>query len=298
MKKLLAIALFLCMLCTCAFAEEAVTSLNWSDIPEDVMSAGTFTEIEIPGYPTILCWIPGNMAAVDVSAIEAEVVPYSAFQTEDGAYSVSVFALQVSSVDEFLASLEADGAELGEIELNGIECISFSQAESGVEGVVIPMSDELVLSIACTPAEGDEDWDQVKGVIFASIQVWEEESTQTVVDEETVEIEVEETDDDPDNDIEEDAEDADEDEEADDEEDEDADEDADDEDEDADADDEDADDEDADDEDADDEDADADEDGEDDEEDESDEEDAEEDDSEDAEEESDDAADEDDGDDE
>ena len=288
MKKLLAIALFLCMLCTCAFAEEAVTSLNWSDIPEDVMSAG------------ILCWIPGNMAAVDVSAIEAEVVPYSAFQTEDGAYSVSVFALQVSSVDEFLASLEADGAELGEIELNGIECISFSQAESGVEGVVIPMSDELVLSITCTPAEGDEDWDQVKGVIFASIQAWEEESTQTVVNEETVEGEVEETDDDPDNDIEEDAEDDDEDEEADDEEDEDADaddEDADDED----ADDEDADAEDADDEDADDEDdedADADEDGEDDEEDESDEEDAEEDDSKDAEEESDDAADEDDGDDE
>ena len=74
MKKLFAVALLLCMLCTCAFAE-SVPTLNWSDIPEETQAAGQFTQIALADDLALLCWIPSNMEAVDVSTIEAEVAP-------------------------------------------------------------------------------------------------------------------------------------------------------------------------------------------------------------------------------
>ena len=154
MKKLFAVVLFLCMFCTCAFAES--TALSWENVPEETQAAGQFTQIALADDLALLCWIPANMAAVDVSTIETEVSPVEAYQTEDGTYTVSIFALQVNGVDEYLGSLEANGAELGDLDINGIEAVSFVQKDNGVEGVVIPVTDELVLSIACTPVDGDE----------------------------------------------------------------------------------------------------------------------------------------------
>ena len=94
MKKLFAVALLLCMLCTCAFAE-SVPTLNWSDISEETQAAGQFTQIALADDLALLCWIPSNMEAVDVSTIEAEVAPVEAYQVEGGAYTVSIYALQV-----------------------------------------------------------------------------------------------------------------------------------------------------------------------------------------------------------
>ncbi len=180
MKKLFAVVLFLCMFCTCAFAE-SITSLSWESIPEETQAAGEFAQISLEDDLILSCWVPANMASVDV---QAEIAPVAAFQTEDGNYSMSIFAVQVSDVDEYLAGLEANGAELGNLDINGIEACSFVQKDNNVEGVIIPISDELVLSIACTPADGDEGWDQVKGVIFSSIQIegGEEEDDDAVED--------------------------------------------------------------------------------------------------------------------
>ena len=223
MKKLFAVVLFLCMFCTCAFAES--TALSWDSIPEEAQAAGVFTELPLGDDLAILCWIPANMVAVDVSTIEAEVAPVEAYQTEDGACTLRIFALQVNDVDEYLDGLEANGAELGDLDINGIEAWSFVQKDNGVEGVIIPISDEQVLSFACTPVDGDEGWDQVKGVIFSSIQVAgdAEEETEDVVEEvdedeiDDEEIDEDDVDDDEEVDEEVDEEEAD-DEEADDEE--------------------------------------------------------------------------------
>ena len=201
MKKLFAVVLFLCMFCTCAFAES--TALSWESIPEEAQAVGQFTRIALADDLALLCWIPSNMAAVDVSTIEAEIPPVEAYQAEDEAYTVSIFALQVNDVDEYLNNLEANGVELGDLDINGIEACSFVQKDNNVEGVIIPVSDELVLSIACTPADGDEGWDQVKGVIFSSIQIEgsEEEDDDIVEDvdnedsEEEADDEVDEEDD-------------------------------------------------------------------------------------------------------
>ena len=173
MKKLFAVALLLCMLCTCAFAE-SVPTLNWSDIPEETQAAGQFTQIALADDLALLCWIPSNMEAVDVSTLEAEPAPVEAYQVEGGAYTVSIFALQVPGVDEYLDTLEAAGVDLRDIVINEIDACAFEQKDSGVEGVIIPVSDDLIVSIACTPVDGDEGWDQVKAVIFSSVQFVEE----------------------------------------------------------------------------------------------------------------------------
>lgn len=190
MKKLFAVALLLCMLCTCAFAE-SVPTLNWSDISEETQAAGQFTQIALADDLALLCWIPSNMEAVDVSTIEAEVAPVEAYQVEGGAYTVSIYALQVPGVNEYLGTLEANGAELREIVINEVSACAFEQKDSGVEGVIIPVSDEFVLSIACTPVDGDEGWDQVKAVIFSSVQ-FVEEGEENEEDEEEADEEIDE----------------------------------------------------------------------------------------------------------
>ena len=193
MKKLFAVALLLCMLCTCAFAE-SVPTLNWSDVPEDTQAAGQFTQIALADDLALLCWIPANMEAVDVSAVEAESAPVEAYQTADGAYSVSIFALQVPGVDEYLDTLEASGVELRDIVINEIDACAFEQKDSGVEGVIIPVSDDLIVSIACTPVDGDEGWDQVKAVIFSSVQFVEEDEEDEEAAEEEADEEIDEED--------------------------------------------------------------------------------------------------------
>ena len=195
MKKLFAVALLLCMLCTCAFAE-SVPTLNWSDISEETQTAGQFTRIALADDLAFLCWIPSNMEAVDVSTIEAEVAPVEAYQVEGGAYTVSIYALQVPGVDEYLGTLEANGAELREIVINEVSARAFEQKDSGVEGVIIPVSDEFVLSVACTPVDGDEGWDQVKAVIFSSVQFVEEGEEDEDAAEEEADEEVDEDDED------------------------------------------------------------------------------------------------------
>ena len=102
MKKLFAVVLFLCMFCTCAFAES--TALSWENVPEETQAAGQFTQIALADDLALLCWIPANMAAVDVSTIETEVSPVEAYQTEDGTYTVSIFALVTFSTCDSISS--------------------------------------------------------------------------------------------------------------------------------------------------------------------------------------------------
>ena len=168
MKKLFALALALCLLCGVALAEEP-PALDWSNIPEEVQANGSLQQIAVPDMPVIVYWVPVNMAAVDPSAVQADPAPSALFMTEDGQYTISVFALNVTSLEDYLSSLQGAGNTLTNVNINGIDCVSV-EAEA-YEGVVVPMNDTLVLYFACTPKDGDDDWDQVKGVIFSSIQV-------------------------------------------------------------------------------------------------------------------------------
>jgi len=168
MKKLFALALALCLLCGVALAEET-PALAWSNIPEEIQANGSLQQIAVPDMPVIVYWVPANMLAVDPSAVQADPAPSALFMTEDGQYTISVFALNVTSLEDYLSSLQGAGNTLNNVSINGIDCVSV-EAEA-YEGVVVPMNDTTVLYFVTTPKDGDDEWDQVKGVIFSSIQV-------------------------------------------------------------------------------------------------------------------------------
>ena len=101
MKKLFAVALLLCMLCTCAFAE-SVPTLNWSDISEETQAAGQFTQIALADDLALLCWIPSNMEAVDVSATGAEPAPVEAAPPDDAPIDLSTADIGIVDIPDIL----------------------------------------------------------------------------------------------------------------------------------------------------------------------------------------------------
>ena len=175
MKKLFALMLALCLLCSVALAEEEVVEINWTDVQNDELEAkGQFQQIEIPDTAKLVYWIPSNLAAYDVSQIAAEVAPVAAFATEDMTYTVSVYALNVTSLEEYLTSLEGNGtANFKNVTLNGFSAIAAENEAMSCDMLIIPVTDTMVLVYNFTPLNGDADWDAVKAYMVASIQVAE-----------------------------------------------------------------------------------------------------------------------------
>lgn len=174
MKKLFALLLALGLLCSFAMAEEAeAIELSWDSVSDDAKAVGDFQQIDMQDLGKIIYWVPQNMAAQDVSAIGAEGL-VAAFATDDGEYTISVYGLMVADGWEaYIASLGATEENAKLVITNGIQAISFENEEQGIDMLVIPVNDTTVIVYAFTPLNGDEDWDEVKGVIISSIQVAE-----------------------------------------------------------------------------------------------------------------------------
>ena len=175
MKKLFALLLALGMLCSFAMAEEAeAVELSWDSVSDETKALGSLQQIEIPDVVKIVYWVPQNMAALDVNQIEAEVPPVAAFATADEEYTISVYALNAADGWEaYVAGLGATEETAKLVITNGIQAIGFEAEEEGIDMVIIPVTDTMVVVYAFTPLNGDEDWDATKAVIVASIQAAE-----------------------------------------------------------------------------------------------------------------------------
>jgi hypothetical protein len=174
MKKLALLLLCLCLVCSAAYAEDAVIVLNWEEVgTEDVLAAGSFQQIDIPGLPSVLFWIPSTMAPVDVSVIEGNFKPDALYATEDQSNSMAVFVMQISSLKEFAALMESEGggSNFHDVKINGVDCFCYTVESAGLDCMVYPVSDTVVVTLNCSPLNGDENFDAIKGVIFASLQL-------------------------------------------------------------------------------------------------------------------------------
>ena len=173
MKKLFALMLALCLLCSFALAEEEeIPVLNWADVEDQVKEAGSFQQITFPEIATLLYWVPSNMDAFDVSQIPAEVPPVAAFATADGNYTLSVFALNITSLEEYLNGLQGQGAaNFKNITVNGIDCVGCENEAQNSDILIVPITETQVLVYNFTPLNGDDDWDETKAVMVSSVQV-------------------------------------------------------------------------------------------------------------------------------
>ena len=172
MKKVFALLVCLMLLCSVSLAEETV-ELNWTDFDsEEIQGIGSFQQIEIPGQPAIVYWIPSVMASVDVSAMEGPFKPTVLYATEDQEYSVMIFSFEVAGLEEYAAMMESEGggSNFNNLKINGVDCISYEVADSNMECLIYPVSENIILSFSLLPMDGDDDWDATKAVIIASIQ--------------------------------------------------------------------------------------------------------------------------------
>ena len=181
MKKLLAVALSLCLLCSFALAEET-PELSWENSLSEnpnLEANGSTQQIAVDGVGNILYWIPNNLSAIDVSTIEAEIPPIAAFgaDNEGTSYSVSVYALTVTGgLEAYAAGLKEAGADVDNAKLvitNGLQIVGIENPAEGIDMILLPVNDSTILLFACTPLNGDEEWDQVKAYIASSIRLAE-----------------------------------------------------------------------------------------------------------------------------
>ena len=170
MKKLFALLLALGLLFSFAMAEDEVVELSWDSVSEETKAAGEFQQVAFQDPAvTLISWVPANMAAQDVSSL-AEQGVVAAFATADEAYAITVSALNVSGLEEYAAALGImDSAKL--VMVNDLQAIAAEVPDQDIDMLIVPITETTILVYAFTPLNGDEEWDETKGVIVSSIQL-------------------------------------------------------------------------------------------------------------------------------
>ena len=172
MKKILAFVMALCLMMTCALAEEA-PALNWADF-EPVLEAGgvtgqfyTFDEIAIK------IWMPDGMNSIELTDEDKQNGYIGYFMPEDESAQVSVMYVDMSgmSLEDYAANLSSiEGVtevEMGTV--NGLPCVSYMMPEQDSVTIAFTTEAGYVLEVTCAPLS-EENAELVWGAVTASIQ--------------------------------------------------------------------------------------------------------------------------------
>lgn len=182
MKKLFALALALCLLCSFALAEEETPELSWENSLSEnpnLEANGSTQQITIDGVGNILYWVPNNLPALDVNTIEGELKPVAAFGAENEGthYSISVFALKLTGGLEAYANAQKEvGADIDNAKLiitNGLQIVGMENPVADMDMIILPVNESMILLFSFTPLNGDDEWDEVKTYIASSIRLAE-----------------------------------------------------------------------------------------------------------------------------
>ncbi len=176
-KKIKALSYFVLLLavlmtCNCMGFAEEVMKLEWTDIvAAEAESQGSVHTIEIADQSSVRIWIPSEMVSVDTSFMDGPFKPVALYGTADQAKSAILFVSEVSSPDEYAALMEKEGggSDFRHILINGIDSILYEVEKDGIESLIYPVSDHVILSVNLMPMTGNDDWEATKKIILASI---------------------------------------------------------------------------------------------------------------------------------
>ena len=170
MKKVFLMVLCLCLLCTAAFAEDVI-ELKWEDYAE-AEAQGEPQELVIPDLGAVDFWIPSFLNEADPALVEGPFQPAALYVSEDGNYGLAIFQMQIDDLEGYINMMmtEGGGSNSRNIMVNGVSCIAYEVEENDMECLFFPITDSIALTFSCSPLNGDEDWDIVKGAIFASVR--------------------------------------------------------------------------------------------------------------------------------
>ncbi|MBR6164953.1 MAG: hypothetical protein IKQ45_03365 [Clostridia bacterium] len=169
MKKLIALVLMLCMLCTVALADNEIT---WDQVYPTLEAAGitgdfvTFDEIAVKVF------IPAGAEAVELSD-EDKANGYIGYFTDESGDAIAVQYVNVDGMDleTYAAQVaEAGGTEIETGTVNGLPCISYEYNDNMICAFTTQMG--YILEVAVGPLP-DENAKLAAGFILASIQAAE-----------------------------------------------------------------------------------------------------------------------------
>ncbi len=172
MKKLFALMLALCLLCSVAMAEE--NALVWNDEVDAAASqfGGQFYTFK---NISVKFWIPDILQQVELSEedIEEGTIAYFQAADESAAVCFQYVDMNGTSLEDYAATLVENGVDEESIEpgtVNGISCLSYEYNGNGVLAFATQMG--YILEVAAGPMD-DEGFQQLASVIFCSIQAAE-----------------------------------------------------------------------------------------------------------------------------
>jgi len=172
MKKFLAVVMALCLMMTCALAEEA-PALNWEDF-EPILEAGgvtgqfyTFDEV------AVAIWMPEGLNPVELTEDDVANGYIGYFMPEDESAAVSIVYVDVNGMTleeygEYLAS-EAGATDIEVGTVNGLSCVSYNLPEQDSVSVTFTTEMGYALEVTCAPMS-EENAELVWGAVIASIQ--------------------------------------------------------------------------------------------------------------------------------
>lgn len=176
MKKLYAVLLALCLLCSFALAESPVT-VNWADTFEPAIAAANVEgEFQTLSEVAVKFWLPAGLNAAELSD-EDRAAGYIAYYTDENneaAVAVMYLNAEGTSVEDYAAMLkETDG--VSEVELcvvNGLPAVSYKMTENDSVSIAFATEAGYLLEMTMAPLSV-ENADLVWGAVAASIQAAE-----------------------------------------------------------------------------------------------------------------------------
>ena len=172
MKKLFALVLMLCMLCTAAVAENA-SEMNWSDVEPTLTEQGLTGDFAVLDQLGLKVWLPTGLNAVAVSEADAAAGRLALFTDADNTAYLAVDALHVDgmTLDQYYenAKVSEGVSDVEMITANGLNAVVYKSDAQDFWSASLVDTNSNIINFVMGPAS-EEGSQIVFSVIVASIQ--------------------------------------------------------------------------------------------------------------------------------
>ena len=169
MKKILALVMALCLLCSVAMASE----VTWADIEPQLVENGLTGDYVVLDQLGLKIWLPTGLNAVAVSDEDAAAGRLAAYTADDQSAYLVVDAVNMGemTIDQLLANVSSSDtvAEAEMLKTNGLTVVSYKNtaADCLTAALVDTNSNIIMFTMGPASAEGSE---LVFYFIMASLQ--------------------------------------------------------------------------------------------------------------------------------
>ena len=175
MKKLFALVMMLCLLCTAAVAEDAST-MNWSDVEPTLAENNQSGEFVVLDQLGLKVWLPEGLNAVEVSEADAAAGRLALFTDADQTAYLAVDAMNVEgmTIDQYYENAKAtEGlSDVEMITVNGLNAVVYKSETMNFWSASLVDTNSNIINFVMGPAS-EEGSKLVFSIILASLQIAE-----------------------------------------------------------------------------------------------------------------------------